>query len=127
MSSKFDRQARFEEYWDWVAVALFLLLTIDLLTSMYAASAVGLEHEANPLMAWLLAQSLGLIIAVHAVVLVVAAAFFYALFEVVRELPVAYRRPSSIAVEAFLGLLVAVGLFVFANNLTLIVLGESLL
>lgn len=118
---------RYDEYWDWAAVALFLLLTVDLLTSMYAADVAGLEHEANPLMAWLLGQSLVVIIVVHVVAIVVAAAFFYALFEVVRELPEAYRGPTALSVEIFLGLLVAAGLLVFANNLTLIVLGESLL
>ena len=122
-----DHERRFEEYWDWVAVALFLLLSVDLLTSLSAASVVGVEHEANPLMAWMLTQSLGLIVAVHAVVLVLAVAFFYALFEVTRDVPAAYRRPAALSVEVFLGTLVAVGLFVFANNVSLLVLGDSLL
>lgn len=126
MSTETSLEPRFEEYWDWVAVALFLLLTVDLLTSMYAAGTVGLEHEANPLMAWLLAQSLGVVIIGQAVVLLVAAGLFYGLFELTRGLPRDYRGPVAVAVEVFLGLLVAVGLFVFANNLTLIVLGESL-
>ncbi len=39
-----------EEYWDWVAVALFLLVTVDMLTTMFAAAALGPVAEANPLM-----------------------------------------------------------------------------
>ena len=97
-----DLRPRSDEYWDWAAVALFLLLTVDLLTSMYAADVAGIEHEANPLMAWLLGQSLLLIVAVHVVAIVLAAAFFYALFEVVRELPETYRGPPLSRSGSFL-------------------------
>lgn len=127
MRTALDPLPRYDEYWDWAAVALFLLVTVDLLTSLYAADVVGLQHEANPLMAWLLGQSLGLIVAAHVLAVVLAGAFFYGLFELLRELPAGYRGPTALSVEVFLGLLVAAGLFVFANNLTLIVLGESLL
>ena len=122
-----DHELRLDEYWDWAAVALFLLLTVDLLTSLWAADVVGIEHEANPVMAWLLTQSLELIVLVHAGVLVLAVVFFYALFETARDLPAGYRRPVALSIEVFLGLLVAAGLFVFANNLSLLVLGSSLL
>lgn len=117
---------KIDEYWDWVAVALFLLITVDLLTSMYAAAAVGLEQESNPLMAWLLAQSLTVIIVVHVAAAVVATVLFHVLFELVRQTPEAYRGIVTLSVELFLGILIAIGLFVFANNLTIIVFGQSL-
>ena len=127
MNFQYTPRPRYEEYWDWTAVALFLLLTLDLLTSMYAAGVSGLEHEANPFMAWLLAQSLGVIIAVHILAVVLLVAFFHALFEVIDDIPAKYRGPTAFSIEIFLGLLIAAGLFVFANNVSFIILGESLL
>lgn len=103
-----------------------MLLSIDLLPSLYAADVVGPDREANPLTARLLGESLFPLVAVHLAAVVVAAAFFSALFELVRELARAYRGPTALSVEVFLGLLVAAGLFVFANDLTLVVPGESL-
>lgn len=117
---------KIDEYWDWVVVALFLLITVNLLTSMYAMAAVGLEHESNPLMAWLFSQSLAVIITAHIGVAIVASLLFYLLFELVRLTPDPYRGIVMLSVETFLGLLIAIGLFVFANNLTTIVFGQSL-
>jgi hypothetical protein len=118
---------RIEEYWDWVAVALFLLITVDLLTSLYAVEAVGIRHEQNPLMAWLLGQSLVVIVAVHVAVTILAVAGFALLFGVVERSRSRSRRILEFMTELYLGLLVAVGLFVFANNLSVIVLGRNLL
>ena len=120
-------ESRLEEYWDWVAVSLFLLLTVDLLTSLFAARAVGVEHEANPLMAWLLVQPTSLIVGVHLLALLLAVLFFYGLFELLRETEPRVRRPMLWLVEVYIGVLVTVGLFVFANNLAVIVHGQSLL
>ncbi|WP_254861665.1 hypothetical protein [Halovivax gelatinilyticus] len=126
MTDWIDAQPRYDEYWDWAAVALFLFVTLDLLTSLYATEAVGLEHELNPIMAWLLGESLYVIVTVHVFALVLAAAFFHALFTIVRDLPPAYRGPTALSVEIFLGLLVAAGFFVFANNLAVLIVGEGL-
>lgn len=122
-----DWEDRTEEYWEWVAVALFLLITVDLLTSLFAAGVVGIEHEGNPLMAWALAQPLAVIIAVHVGAVVLAASGFWLLFDVIKQSAGRSRRFLHLATELYLGLLVAVGLFVFANNLAVIMLGRSLL
>ena len=115
-----------EEYWDWVAVGLFLMVTVDLLTSLYAAEVVGIEHESNPVMRYLLSRSVGVVALAHIAAVVLVSYFFYALFEVLK-----YRsgdgRWSRIVLELYIGLFVASGLFVFANNLTVVVLGDSLL
>ncbi len=118
-------ERRREEYWDWVAVSLFLLVTVDLLTSMYAAEAVGLAHESNPVMAYLLSQSLILVIAAHIIVVLVAVVLFYGLHAVAQA--GSRGGVAWLCLEAYLGLLVVAGLFVFANNLSVIVLGDSLL
>lgn len=119
--------ARIDEYWGWAAVALFLLITVDLLTSMYAVAAVGIEYESNPVMQWLLTQHVAVIVAINVVATALIVVFFHALMELLRYSPQRFRRPFSLVVELWLGGLVSVGLFVFANNLSVIVLGESLL
>lgn len=120
-------QQRVTEYWEWVAVALFLLLSVDLLTSLYAAAVVGVDAEANPLMAYLLGQPLAVLVAVHLGVVVLAVGFFYGLMRTYAATPERLRRPYGYLIELWLGLLLAVGLWVFANNLSVIVLGEGLL
>jgi hypothetical protein len=119
-------QQRVTEYWEWVAVALFLLLSVDLLTSLYAAAAVGVGAEANPLMAYLLRQPLAVLLGVHLGVAVLAVGFFYGLMRTYVATPAPYRRPYGYLIELWLGLLLAVGLSVFANNLLVIVHGEGL-
>jgi uncharacterized membrane protein len=118
---------RIDEYWDWVAVALFLLITVDLLTSLYAAEVVGLEHETNPVMVWLLDQPVVLIVAVHIAVATIAVSGFALLFGLIERSQPRSRRVLEFLTEVYLGLLVAVGLLVFANNLSVIVLGRNLL
>jgi hypothetical protein len=115
------------DYWDWVAVALFLLITVDLLTTLYAVKTLGLGAESNPVMAWLLVQPLGFVVAVNLLAVVLATVFFYGIYETVTWTPEPYDRYYAVWVELWLGGLIAVGLFVFANNLSAIVLGSSLL
>jgi hypothetical protein len=116
-----------DEYWDWVAVALFLLVSVDLLTTLLAAARYGTGPESNPLVAWLVAQPLVVIVGVNLLAVLLAVAFFYGLAETLARTPAPYSRWYAVAVEAFLGSLVAAGLFVYANNLAAIVLGASLL
>lgn len=119
-------QERIAEYWEWVAVALFLLLSVDLLTSLYAAADVGVDAEANPVMAYLLGQPFEVLLGVHLGVTVLAVGFFYGLMRTYAATPPGLRRPYGYLIELWLGLLLAVGLAVFANNLSVIVLGEGL-
>lgn len=115
-----------DEYWDWVAVGLFLMVTVDLLTSLYAAETVGVAHESNPVMRYLLSQSVAVVVLAHLAAVVLVSYFFYALFEVLKRRS-GYGRWSSIVLELYIGLFVVAGLFVFANNLAVVVLGGSLL
>jgi hypothetical protein len=115
------------EYWDWVAVALFLLVSVDLQTTLYAAEVLGHGGESNPVVAWLLTLPLAGFVAVNLAVLALAGAFFHGLYETMVATPAPYDRYFEVGVETWLGTLVAVGLFVFANNLAAIVHGTSLL
>lgn len=117
---------RLEEYWDWVAVVLFLWLAVDLLTSLSAAATVGLEHELNPVMAWLLGRHLAVVVAVQLGIAGVIVGLFAVVFDRVRDVPQRLERPVQVGLEIFLGVLVAMGLFALANNLTVIVFERSL-
>ncbi|MFB6127502.1 MAG: DUF5658 family protein [Halolamina sp.] len=115
------------EYWEWVAVALFLLVTLDLLTTLYAAAEVGRGAESNPLMRWLIGRSLATLIGVNVAAATVVCGLFRGLMAAYRATPAPYRRYFGYLIELWLGLLVAAGLVVFANNTAVIVLGESIL
>ena len=118
---------RLEEYWDWFAVALFVLITVDMITTMYAAWYVGPAAEANPLMRWALGQGLLTLTVVNLAATVLAVGGFYLLMRLLESTSEPYDRYVSLGVEAWLGLLIAGGLFVFANNLFVIFHGRSLL
>lgn len=114
------------EYWDWVAVALFLLLTVDMLTTVFAAVAVGVHAESNPLVRWALREGVAALAALNLVALVVTVALFYGLRSVVaRTTPPRGWFVAAVA-ECWLAALVAAGLALFANNLVVIVFGVSL-
>lgn len=119
-----DRTA---EYWDWLAVVLFLLLAVDTLTTYAAARVVGLESESNPFMQWALGEGLWTVIGVNLGALVLSVVLFGFLTGRIEVTPAPLDRYVALAVEVWLGLLLALGLAVFANNLSVIVFGESLL
>lgn len=121
------REERIEEYWDWFAVALFLLIPVDLLTTLGAVTQYGVGAESNPLMRWLLTEGVGMLLLVNLAAIVTVAYGFSALVRRTALSPAPYDRYLERAIEAWLGLLVAVGLFLFANNLSVIVWGGSIL
>lgn len=126
-SPRTETENRLEECWSWVGVALFLLITLDLLTSLYAAEIVGLEHESNVLMRWILGQLTGVVVLIHLTATVLIVGFFHGIFEIARQVSPRYRSVAVRGLELYIGLLVAAGLFVFANNISVIILGGSLL
>ena len=123
-TSRFN--ARVSEYWNWFAVALFVLITVDMITTMYAAWYVGPAAEANPLMRWALGQGIVVLTAVNLLATVLAVGGFYWLIRLLQTTQPPYDRYLSLGVEAWLGLLISAGLFVFANNLSVIFYGRSL-
>ena len=115
-----------EEYWDWFAVALFVLITVDMITTVYAAWYVGSAAEANPLMRWALGQGMVTVTLVNLAATVVAVGGFALLMKLLKATDPPYDRYVAVSIQAWLGLLIAGGLAVFANNLTVIVYGRSL-
>lgn len=118
---------RIEEWWDWFAVALFLLITVDVLTTIGAAVLYGYGAESNPFVRWLLFEGPVILAIVNLAVLVVATLCFRGVISMARRTPDGYDRAFTLGVEVWLGVVISVGLFLFANNLSVIVLGRSLL
>jgi hypothetical protein len=115
------------EYWSWVAGALYLLLSVDLLVTLYAAGLYGAAAEANPYVQWALGQDPVVIVALNLLALGVLVALFYGYLELLAAARGVEAWIMARSFECWLGCLVAAGLFVFANNLAVIVHGQSLL
>lgn len=124
---RLDNEYDIQEYWDWIAVALFLLITVDMLTTLYASVNYGLVIEVNPVVRWALARGPVVLAMVNVIAVVLVVILFSVLMERIRRTPAPYDKHFAIGVEIWLGLLIAVGLLVFANNLAVIILGGSLL
>jgi hypothetical protein len=118
---------RVEEYWDWFTVALFLLLSVDLLTTFALISQHGLGGETNPIMVWLFSQGLLAVAGAHVVVAIVSTLLFSALVRMVQVTQPPYATPIEYLFELWLGLLLVAGIAIFSNNFAAIVHGQSLL
>jgi hypothetical protein len=115
------------EYWSWVAGALYILLTADLLTTLYAADIHGVAAEANPYMRWALGEGLSVVVILNVSALVVLAGLFAGYFRLLRTAEGTEAWVLARSFEVWIGGVIAVGLFVFANNLAVIVYGRSLI
>jgi hypothetical protein len=121
------RRERAQEYWDWLAVVLFVLITVDMVTTVYAVHVVGPIGGSTPFVRWSLLSGTPVSAAVTLVALVIAVVLFDHVVELLRRTPEPYERYFAAAIETWLGGLLAAGLIVFANNLTVIFFGESLI
>lgn len=115
-----------EEYWDWFAVAMYILIPVDMITTIYAAWSVGLDAEANPLIRWALNEGTSTLVAMNLVATVIAGVTFYVLMQVFDGTETRSNRLWAFGIQLWLGLLIAIGLYVFANNLVVIFHGRSL-
>lgn len=103
-----------------------MLITLDMLSSHYAAATAGAYAEANPLMRWVLRQHVIVLATVNVVAGIIAVGSFSVLMELLESSRSPYDRYLAWGIELWLGGLIAAGLFIFANNLSVIVHGQSL-
>lgn len=108
--------------WRWFGVALVLLLGVDLLTTLWAASLWGVGAEANPVMRWLLGRGIGFVLLVHVMVLAVAVGGFQIVMSIESRLEDTPRRRYRRWCTAWVAGLVLVGAFAVVNNLLVIAL-----
>lgn len=118
---------RIDEYWSWLAGVLFLLITADLITTIYAAAVHGVDAESNPVVGFLLGRGFVELVVANLVVTVTAVVLFDRVLSVLRRTVPPFDRLLSVVLELWLGVLLAAGLAVFANNLAVIFFGRGLL
>lgn len=104
-------------WWGWFAVALFLLIPLDLFTTLLAVGAYGTVVEANPIMRWLLQQGLVAVTVANLVVLGLAVGLFHAAIEHIQRVSPSYQPLLARAVNVWIGFLVVAGVVLVANNL----------
>lgn len=106
-----------DRWWRWFGVALFLLIPLDLFTTLLAVGTYGTVVEANPIMRWLLQQGLLVVTVANLVVVGLAVALFHAAISHIRRVPPSYHPVLTRAVNAWIGLLIVAGVVLVANNL----------
>lgn len=121
-----DEEARFDEWWSWFAIVLFVLLALDMLTTMGIIVEFGVDVEKNPIMRFLYGEGALVVLAANLVALIIAVVGFQSVVGLARRLSPPWDRYFKLTVEVWLALMLVLGLFVFANNMAVIVLGESL-
>ncbi len=114
-------------WWCWFAIALVLLLPLDLLTTMIAVSKYGIGVEANPVMRELLQGGLIAVTVVHLVVVGLVVTMFHVTIDQFRSAAPPIHGLLVHGMNIWIAVLVLVGLVVVANNLVVIVSGSSLL
>ncbi|MFB6295720.1 MAG: hypothetical protein ABEH66_02640 [Halobacteriales archaeon] len=119
--------ARIREYWDWIAIGLFLFTTVDMLTTVFAARVVGVGAEANPLIEWTLTHGAGAFAAVNLLALLLIVGLFWGVVRMLERTPAPYDRYFAVAIELWIGGVLTIGFLIFANNLAVIFFQESLL
>jgi len=120
-------EKRVRSYWLYFALGLFLLLVVDLFTTMIATTQYGLGVESNPLMRWLLTQGLFVVTLVHVLVAIAVVYLFHCVLESARGSSAPLDRYLETLIQAWLGGMLAVGTFVVLNNLSAIFLRSSIL
>jgi hypothetical protein len=118
--------SRISEYWTWIALTLFVLFPVDLLTTMVAVDQFGLGAEANPFMRWLFEQGLVTLTIVHLLLAIVTVLCCYGVLETIRAATERSQRSLALTFEVTIGLLLSAGLLVVSNNLFVIVLQQNL-
>ncbi|WP_311170739.1 DUF5658 family protein [Halobellus ordinarius] len=112
-----ELNGRVDQWWFWFAVALFLLIPVDLFTTLLAVGRYGTGVEANPVMRWLLEQGLFVGTVANLLAVGVAVWLFHVAIDRVSRVSPSYRFACIRLVDVWIGLLIAVGLVVVANNL----------
>jgi hypothetical protein len=112
---------RVGRWWFWFAIALFLLVPLDLFTTLIAVGTYGTVAEANPLMRWLLEQGLFAVTIVNLAAVELAIYLFHTAIGRLRRVPPPYRSALTHAVNAWIGFLILAGIVLVTNNLLVLI------
>lgn len=119
-------ESRIPLYWRLAAVAVFLLVPIDMVTTMFAAYVYGSGAEANWIVAHAIEEGPVVFAGINLIGGFLVSLIFYGLIELIESSPHEHQRALGLAFEAWVTILIGIGLFVAANNISVIVLGQSL-
>lgn len=108
-------------WWVSFGVALFLLVPLDLLTTLLAVARYGVGIEINPVVRWLLAHGLVAVAAANLAVVALAVYLFHVALEGVRTAHPSSHRLLIRVVHVWVGALLVTGVVVVANNLRVLV------
>ena len=112
---------RVNRWWIGFAVALFLLLPVDLFTTLLAVGIYGTGVEANPIMRWLLHQGLVAVTVANLAVVGLVVLLFHVAVDRVQRVPPAYRSMVDPVITAWIGFLILAGLVLVTNNVLVLV------
>lgn len=98
-----------------------------MITTAYAAHLVGTHAEANPLIRWTLDTGVLAFTLANLLAVVLVTLLFDRVIRAVRTTPTPYDRYATLGIEVWLGGIIALGLFVFANNIAVIIHAQSLI
>lgn len=115
-----------QKYWKWYKWALYLLFSLDIVSTLGATAIYGTGAEVNPLMVWMIEQGPVALVIIHLLALVLVVLAFDLIIQTIEITPDPYDILLEILTELWLGFLLLAGLFVLANNLTVIAFGQSL-
>lgn len=121
MARTFPPTDRRSHWWAWFTVALFLLVPVDLLTTLLAVAQHGIGVETNPLVRWLLHQGLVAVAAANLVAGLLAVGLFDVAVRAVDGASGRWRGALVHGVDAWVGLALVAGLALTANNLMVVV------
>lgn len=108
-------------WWVSFGVALFLLVPLDLLTTLLAVARYGVGIEINPVVRWLFTHGLVAVAAANLTVVGITVYLFHVALEGVRTAPPSSHRLLSRVVHVWVGTLLVTGTVVVANNLRVLV------
>lgn len=120
------RQLVWPSHWRRFIVALVLLIWADLASTMAAARVLGLSAEANPVMRWLLAQDLAIVLLVHCIIFLVALGAFAGVVRIGLSLDGRRADWYRIGCSLWITGMIIVGLVVVLNNLALTLVVSTL-
>ena len=105
-----------DQWWVLFTVALFLLLPLDLLTTLAAVSQYGLVVEANPIKRWILEQGILAVTVVNLFVLVAVVLLFDWALGIFRRTSPEHQAKLVLVTHIWMVLLLVAGIVVVTNN-----------
>lgn len=122
-----DVDSRLRTYRSWAALALFLLIPLDMVTTALAVRQFGIEATANPVVTLLLEQGWFVFLGAQVLGVAVVGAILALVLAVIKHTSDPLQGQLALVFEVWIGAMVSLGLFLFVNNFAAIVFQTSLL